>query len=163
MFVLQLFSLWTSSSMQMIMTPFALLIRSLLPRDKKDKPFTIWLLTFSQSLANVWAATSPYLIRYYPMSATPIPHNYVQQQLWWVIYENQPSVSTLSPMPSLKPQGSGLLLHATTAPYHLKWEFLALGHPSSTLLQQKIIAKENNQDRWFMQLINKTFEKNQAQ
>lgn len=66
----------------------------------------------------------------------------------------------------IKLEGSRLLLHATTAPYHLKWEFLALDHPSSTLLQQKQLPKKmirvDDSCTLSKQLINKTFEKSSS-
>lgn len=66
----------------------------------------------------------------------------------------------------IKLQGSRLLLHATTAPYHLKWEFLALDYPSSTLLQQKQLPKKiiriDDSCTLSKQLINKTFEKSSS-
>lgn len=66
----------------------------------------------------------------------------------------------------IKLQGSRLLLHATTAPYHLKWEFLALDHPSSTLLQQKQLPKKiiriDDSCTLSKQLVNKTFEKSSS-
>lgn len=155
MYVLQLFSLWTSSSMQMIMTPFALLIRSLLPRDKKDKPLTIWLLTFSQSLANVWAATSPYLIRYYiPCQPHPFPTitfsnsfdgSYMKTSLQW---------AHLHPCPhkTSRVQVAAACNHSSL---HLKW-VSCFGSSFINTPSTKTVAKENNPDRWFVYTIQAT-------